>query len=251
MSEIKNLRMMNGGVPVVSAPPVLGADTADQFRAVLLDTVARGHATVVVDMTRTRLCDSYGLHTLLRAHQLAQAAGGEMRLVTPADGLVPRIVALTFLDRLIPCFASLKEALAQRPADANQRRDAPPGPVQASGLPGAWSGDIALDLASAARRLAGIFGGPAVLGSMLGIAASHLVMDVGDGLFGLRQPRGHLSQARASLPGALDLLVRAAQPGRRILGVQSEPGARIGPPRCRCVLPRRLYLAVSLFPDFA
>lgn len=214
MSEIRYLRTMTGGVPVVTAPPVISADTADQFRAVLLDTVARGHATVVVDLTLTRLCDSYGLHILLRAHQLAQAGGGELRLVIPADGLVPRIVALTFLDRLIPCFASLKEAMAQIPAAADQRRDAPPGPVQASGLPGARPCGIALDFASAARRLAGIFGGPAVLGSMLGITASHLVMDVSDGLFSLRQPGGHLGQARASLPGALDLLVRTVQPGR-------------------------------------
>jgi hypothetical protein len=38
--------------------------------------------------------------------------------------VVPRIFALTCLDSLIPCFASLKEALAQTPAAANQQRDA-------------------------------------------------------------------------------------------------------------------------------
>ena len=40
-------------------------------------------------------------------------------LVTSADGAVLRIVALTRLDRLIPCFASLEEALAQTPAAAS------------------------------------------------------------------------------------------------------------------------------------
>jgi anti-anti-sigma factor len=87
VSEIRYLRKMTGGVPVVTAPPVIGAKTADQFRAVLLDTAARGHATVVVDMTHTRLCDSYGLHTLLRAHKLAEADGGELRLVIPLTAL--------------------------------------------------------------------------------------------------------------------------------------------------------------------
>jgi hypothetical protein len=53
---------------------------------------------------------------LLRAHHLAWADGGE--LVIPADGVVPRILALTCLDRLIPCFASLEEALAQVSAAA-------------------------------------------------------------------------------------------------------------------------------------
>jgi anti-sigma B factor antagonist len=103
------------GVPVVSAPAELDISTADQLRAVLLDTTTRGHATVVVDMTRTLFCDSYGLHTLLRVHSLARDEGGELRLVIPADGAVPRIFALTSLDRLIPSFASLKEALAQTP----------------------------------------------------------------------------------------------------------------------------------------
>ena len=125
MPEIRYLRKLIGGVPVVTAPRLIDANTADQFHAVLLDTVTRGHVTVVVDMTGTRFCDSYGLHTLLRAHKLTEADGGELRLVTPADGLIPRIVALTRLDRLIPCFASLKEALAQAPAAANQRDDAP------------------------------------------------------------------------------------------------------------------------------
>jgi len=122
--DIKYLRKMIDGVPVVTAPPEADAATADQLRAVLLDTVVRGQATVVVDLTGTRFCDSYGLHTLLRAHKLAQADGGELRLVIPADGVVPRIIALTLLDRVIPCFASVKEALGEAPAVANQRRDA-------------------------------------------------------------------------------------------------------------------------------
>jgi anti-sigma B factor antagonist len=116
--DIRYLRKMTDGVPVITAPAEIDITTADQLRAVLLDTAARGHATVVVDLTDTRFCDSYGLHALLRAHKLARADGGELRLVIPADGAVPRIFALTCLDRVIPCFASLTEALAQAPAAA-------------------------------------------------------------------------------------------------------------------------------------
>ena len=123
MPDIRYLRMMTGGVPVVTAPPEIDITSADQLRAVLLDTAIRGHATVVVDLTGTRFCDSRGVHTLLRAHKLAQADGGELRLVVPADGAGPRIFALLCLDRLIPCFASLDEALAQAPAAANLRGD--------------------------------------------------------------------------------------------------------------------------------
>jgi len=123
MAGIRYLRKMISGVPVVTAPPEIDIITADQLRAVLLDAAARGHATVVVDLTGTRFCDSYGLHTLLRAHKLAQADGGELRLVIPADGAVPRIFALTGLDQFAPCFTSLKEALAPvRRPDLNQRQ---------------------------------------------------------------------------------------------------------------------------------
>jgi anti-anti-sigma factor len=123
MAGIRYLRKMISGVPVVTAPPEIDIITADQLRAVLLDAAARGHATVVVDLTGTRFCDSYGLHTLLRAHKLAQADGGELRLVIPADGAVPRIFTLTGLDQFAPCFASLKEALAPaRRPDLNQRQ---------------------------------------------------------------------------------------------------------------------------------
>lgn len=124
MTDIRYLYKTIGGVPVVTAPPEIDITNADQLRAVLLDTAARGQATVVVDLTRTRFCDSAGLHALLRAHKLALADGGGLRLVIPADGIVPRMAALVRLDRLIPCFASLEEALAQAPAAAGQRRDA-------------------------------------------------------------------------------------------------------------------------------
>lgn len=116
VADVRYLCKMINGVPVVSAPAEIDVGTADQLRAVLLDAAARGHTTVVVDMTRTRFCDSYGLHTLLRGHKLAEEEGGELRLVIPADGAVPRIFTLTHLAGLIPSFASLKEALAQPPA---------------------------------------------------------------------------------------------------------------------------------------
>ena len=123
MPDLRYLRKLISGVPVVTAPQEIDITTADQLRAVLLDTAARGHATVVVDLTGTKFCDSYGLHTLLRAHKLARADGGELRLVIPADGIVPRIFALTRLDSLIPCFATLKEAVAPaRGPDVDQRQ---------------------------------------------------------------------------------------------------------------------------------
>jgi anti-sigma B factor antagonist len=111
--DIRYIGKMINGVPVIVAPAEIDVTIADELRVVLLDAFARGNATVAVDMTRTRFCDSSALHTLLGAHEQAVAEGGELRLVVPADGPVPRIFILTCLDRFIPCFASLDEAVAE------------------------------------------------------------------------------------------------------------------------------------------
>ena len=99
------------GVPVVRTPAEVDITTADQLRVVLL-AAARGNATVVVDMTGTSFCDTSGLNVLVRAHKRAVAEGGELRLVVPSGGAVPRILTLTRLDLFLPCFPSVARALA-------------------------------------------------------------------------------------------------------------------------------------------
>ena len=104
------------GVPVVAAPEEIDITNAEALRSALLQAAANGHGRFVVDMTQTQFCDSSGLHTLLRAHKLAMSEGGELRLVVPAGGAVPRVLSLTGLGLFIPCFPSLTEALDRSPA---------------------------------------------------------------------------------------------------------------------------------------
>ena len=106
-----------GGVPVVAAPEEIDITNAEALRAALL-TAADGHGTLVVDMTRTQFCDSSGLRTLIAAHKRAGAEGREVLLVIPSTAVL-RVFALTAMDRVIPNFTSLAEALAQAPAAAN------------------------------------------------------------------------------------------------------------------------------------
>jgi len=115
VSDISRSFQMIGDVPVVTAPAEIDAATADQLRMVLLRAAADGHATVVVDMTGTKFCDSAGLGVLIRTHKRALEGGGELRLVIPADGAVFRVLTLTEVYRFIPRFDSLQEALLQRP----------------------------------------------------------------------------------------------------------------------------------------
>jgi hypothetical protein len=67
-------------------------------------------------MTRTQFCDSSGLHTLLAAHKRAQAEGGELLLVISAAPVL-RVFAITGVDRMIPNFTSLDQALTQTSAN--------------------------------------------------------------------------------------------------------------------------------------
>lgn len=109
---------MISGLPVVAAPAEIDLTTAEQLRTVLLHSVGHGHATVVVDLTRTRFCDSAGLSVLVRAHRRALEEGGELRLVIPVGGAVYRIFTLTSLYHFIRRFDTRQEALLQGPATA-------------------------------------------------------------------------------------------------------------------------------------
>lgn len=115
MSATKYPFQMVGGVPVVTTPTEIDMTTVGQLRAILSDWHNRGHATVVVDMTRTQFCDCAGLRELMLAHQRAVREGGGLRLVIPASGVVLRVFTVTGFDGLIPRFAALEQALAGTP----------------------------------------------------------------------------------------------------------------------------------------
>lgn len=102
---------VTSGVPVVITPEEIDITNAGALRAALLRAGAQGRKTYVVDMTRTRFCDSAGLHALLGAHRRAQAEGGEVRFVVTGPG-VRRVLAIMAVDRVIPVFGRLDEALA-------------------------------------------------------------------------------------------------------------------------------------------
>jgi len=109
-----------GGVPVVAAPAEIDITNAEALRSALLDAAANGHGTLVVNMTRTQFCDSSGLHALIAAHKRAEAEDREVLLVIPGTAAL-RVFALTGMDRVIPTFTSLDQALAH-----TGRRDGQP-----------------------------------------------------------------------------------------------------------------------------
>jgi anti-anti-sigma factor len=110
------------GVPVVTAPEEIDITNAAGLQAALLEAVrlesaqretaepGRAMVVVVVDMSRTRFCDSAGLNALVTADRRARADGGEIRLAA-VGAAVARVVALTGVDRVVAVYASLEEAL--------------------------------------------------------------------------------------------------------------------------------------------
>ena len=98
------------GVPVVTAPEEIDITNAAGLQAALLEAAEPGRAMVVVDMSRTRFCDSAGLNALVTADRRARADGGEIRLAA-VGAAVARVVALTGVDRVVAVYASLEEAL--------------------------------------------------------------------------------------------------------------------------------------------
>lgn len=68
-------------------------------------------------MSQTRFCDSSAVNVLVRAHRRAQAEGGDVVLVISAAAVL-RILARLGVDRMIPNFPTLDEALGQTPAPA-------------------------------------------------------------------------------------------------------------------------------------
>lgn len=108
--------LMINGVLVVEASEEIDICSVEQLRIVLLECCSRGHATIVVDMTRTRFCDSAGFSALIAARKRALAEGGELRLVIPVGSRVLRTFIMIGLDRFIPWFGRLEQALPPGPA---------------------------------------------------------------------------------------------------------------------------------------
>jgi anti-sigma B factor antagonist len=123
------------GVPVVAAPGEIDMTNVPALRTALLEASTLGQGTFVVDMSETQFCDSAGMHALVWAHKQSRAEGGEMLLVVQAAAVL-RVFAITGVDRIIPSFPNLEEALAQVPVapppDASQ---ALTGPEPNSGPP--------------------------------------------------------------------------------------------------------------------
>ena len=99
------------GVRVVAIRGELDIATSPQVRDLLADAAADKAHPVVIDLGRCDFIDSTGLAALLHGAKSTQNGESRVAIVSP-EGDVRRMLELTAVDKSIPVFASLKQAVA-------------------------------------------------------------------------------------------------------------------------------------------
>ena len=105
------------GLLVVTMPLVLDAANAPRIGEALGSALTPGVTTVVADLTRTTFCDPAAARMLARAQRHAIGVDAELRLAGPCASVLD-LLELTGLDRMLPVYPDLAEALAPEPPPA-------------------------------------------------------------------------------------------------------------------------------------
>lgn len=100
----------SGPEDVVVVEGDLDAHTAPALRARLDAVIARApRSFLYVDLVGVPFIDSTGIGTLVAAHMRLAEGGAGIRLVT-TQPRVAKVLSLTGLDAVIPCFPTVAEA---------------------------------------------------------------------------------------------------------------------------------------------
>ncbi len=99
---------------IITLPAEIDMATAGRVGQQLASAIAPGVRAVIADLTATTFCDSSGISMLVRAHKQAAANQAQLRLVV-RSGAVLRALTLAQVDRLLPIYPNLSQALAAPP----------------------------------------------------------------------------------------------------------------------------------------
>ena len=116
MTENLAVRWSDGHA-IVRMPAELDLVNAASVDSQLAHLCRGTSGVITIDLTGTTFCDSAGIRSLARAHRLATADGGELRLVVGASP-VSRILQLTGVDQVLPVFRDLQQSLDTPKASA-------------------------------------------------------------------------------------------------------------------------------------
>jgi anti-sigma B factor antagonist len=118
---------MIGSLAVVTLPDEIDLLNVTHLHDGLEEMLGKAPGTLVVDMTRTRYCDSAGIAVLVRVAEAARARQVPLRVAVSDP--VSRIMRLLGAERVIDVYPSLAAALGGE-AQPAARDGQPPGPAQ-------------------------------------------------------------------------------------------------------------------------
>jgi anti-sigma B factor antagonist/stage II sporulation protein AA (anti-sigma F factor antagonist) len=96
---------------------------ADVFKDALLAAVAAANAAVILDLSRIEYVSSAGLRSLMIASKAGTARGVTLG-VAAMQSIVKEIFAISRFHLVLPCFETVREALAKLDPPALARYDA-------------------------------------------------------------------------------------------------------------------------------
>jgi anti-sigma B factor antagonist len=99
------------GASVIEIAGELDIATSPRVRQILSDAARDQERPLVIDLTRCQFIDSTGLATLLHGAKPAQNGESNVALVC-VPGEVRKLLELTAIDRTIPVYETLDDALA-------------------------------------------------------------------------------------------------------------------------------------------
>ena len=100
------------GRPVISVTGEIDVATAPQLREYLHRVIARGQATVVLDLLGVTFLDSTALGVLVGALKRCRELGGELHVVV-SDARIRKIFEITGLNTIFPIVSTPAEVGAQ------------------------------------------------------------------------------------------------------------------------------------------
>lgn len=101
-----------GAVQLLEIEGALSIGTSvEAFDAACKELIGKGGG-IVLDLTRTAYVDSSGLAAIVACAKRAAERGAAVKLVLPGEGAVPRVFAITQLDRIFEVFADADAAVA-------------------------------------------------------------------------------------------------------------------------------------------
>jgi anti-sigma B factor antagonist len=105
------IRTQQTGRAIVELTGRVDAIAVQTQRPTLLSMLDDGTTRIVVDLSRTEFLDSAAMAMLVSLMKRARQAGGDVRVVEPADASVRRILHLTRLDLVLNMRPSCDAAL--------------------------------------------------------------------------------------------------------------------------------------------